>query len=533
MAKIVHDLVVNNTRYDLGTVHYIVGTGTTAGTWLGSDSSIQEYYDGLTIAYKLNVAGASTTTLNINGLGAKTVYRGGTTKLTTQYSVNSVVLLTYTTTSSTGCWQCAEYDTNTNYYHTPSCTTSTKSSTATGGTANLKLATGNGISDMYAPLATASTPGVTVVYPEASCTTFSSDAGTVTPAAVQKGAKLFAYQRLPDSSVTETAIPRIVKSAVTVDGVKYSGLENTGIKIESVTNTKDSSKTAHVLSIPAEGGKKMVYGYCTDQTDGTSFIGGVFDADATTFPYASGLAIGGTSGNLLWKGKQVATTDMLSDTNTAHSHSAGVGLTGSGSAGTSGTYTYKVNLVNETVSSNAASYTAGGSSKFYAVQLDKNSKLGVYVPWTDNNTHYTTGITAGASGTTTNAVATNPYIKVKDDSTHRSQIRLLGDKGLNVKSDASGNVTVGANEVTVSVPTTGWTTDSTYGNKVTITVNGVTAGSNPVADVVLNGSTLAANKTLLEQWSYISKITTAANSVTLYAFETVPTTAFSILMKFI
>ena len=88
-------------------------------------------------------------------------------------------------------------------------------------------------------------------------------------------------------------------------------------------------------------------------------------------------------------------------------------------------------------------------------------------------------------------------------------------------------------EVTVNVPTTGWTTDSTYGNKVTITVSGVTAGSNPVADVVLNGSTLAANKTLLEQWSYISKITTAANSVTLYAFETVPTTAFSILMKFI
>lgn len=76
------------------------------------------------------------------------------------------------------------------------------------------------------------------------------------------------------------------------------------------------------------------------------------------------------------------------NTNTSHSHSAGVGLTGSGSAGTStGTYTYKVNLVKEDKSSNAASYTAGGSSKFYAVQLDKNSKLGVYVPW--SNTTYT------------------------------------------------------------------------------------------------------------------------------------------------
>lgn len=64
----------------------------------------------------------------------------------------------------------------------------------------------------------------------------------------------------------------------------------------------------------------------------------------------------------------ISSTDTNSDTNTSHNHSAGVGLTGSGSAGTSGsTYTYKVNLVNETKASNAASYTAGASSKFYAV----------------------------------------------------------------------------------------------------------------------------------------------------------------------
>lgn len=83
----------------------------------------------------------------------------------------------------------------------------------------------------------------------------------------------------------------------------------------------------------------------------------------------------------------IKSTDTNTDTNTSHNHSAGVGLTGSGSAGTSGsTYTYKVNLVNETKASNAASYTAGAASQFYAVQLDKNNKLGVYVPWTDTNT---------------------------------------------------------------------------------------------------------------------------------------------------
>ena len=96
------------------------------------------------------------------------------------------------------------------------------------------------------------------------------------------------------------------------------------------------------------------------------------------------------------------------DNNTAHSHSAGVGLTGSGTAGTSGTYSYKVNLVNETAASNAATYEAGGTSKFYAVQLDKNNKLGVYVPWTDTdtNTHNSHKINSGLkSDGTTNIVS--------------------------------------------------------------------------------------------------------------------------------
>ena len=180
-------------------------------------------------------------------------------------------------------------------------------------------------------------------------------------------------------------------------------------------------------------------------------------------------------------------TPPTTDTNTAHSHSAGVGLTGSGNAGTSGTYTYKVNLVNEAVASNAASYTAGGTSKFYAVQLDKNNKLGVYVPWTDNNTtytftnkattlawgtqstiatiggvditvtmpanpntntHYTTGITAGATGTTSNSATTNgnTFIKIKDDSTHRGQVKIVGSGATTVTSDANGVITISSTD---------------------------------------------------------------------------------------
>lgn len=87
-------------------------------------------------------------------------------------------------------------------------------------------------------------------------------------------------------------------------------LKNSSIIIENVINERTNS-TVQTIAIPASGSKKIVYGQCTDQSDGTSFIGGLFSAGTTKYPYAEGLAIGGTSGNLLWKGQQVATTDMI------------------------------------------------------------------------------------------------------------------------------------------------------------------------------------------------------------------------------
>jgi hypothetical protein len=112
--------------------------------------------------------------------------------------------------------------------------------------------------------------------------------------------------------------------------------------------------------------------------------------DETVASNASSFTTGGTSkfyAVQLDSNKKLAVYVPWSDTNTAHSHSAGVGLVGSGNAGTSGTYTYKAKLKNETVASYDSSYTAGASSKFYAVQVDKSGYLAVNVPWTDTNTH--------------------------------------------------------------------------------------------------------------------------------------------------
>ena len=52
--------------------------------------------------------------------------------------------------------------------------------------------------------------------------------------------------------------------------------------------------------------KNPYIGYASDQVDGTFIVGSLLGTD-----YASGLAIGGGSGNLLWKGTKVATTSDI------------------------------------------------------------------------------------------------------------------------------------------------------------------------------------------------------------------------------
>ena len=90
------------------TIPFIVGTGSTAGTWLGELEGLTEYYDGLLILYKPSVAGASTTKLNINNIGAKTCYLRSNTKLTTHYPALQPILLVYSTSLNSGCWMAVD-----------------------------------------------------------------------------------------------------------------------------------------------------------------------------------------------------------------------------------------------------------------------------------------------------------------------------------------------------------------------------------------------------------------------------------------
>lgn len=59
--------------------------------------------------------------------------------------------------------------------------------------------------------------------------------------------------------------------------------------------------------------KNPYIGYASDQTDGTFVVGSLLGTN-----YASGLAIGGGSGNLLWKGTKVATINDIPNVPTFH-----------------------------------------------------------------------------------------------------------------------------------------------------------------------------------------------------------------------
>lgn len=82
--------------------------------------------------------------------------------------------------------------------------------------------------------------------------------------------------------------------------------------------------------------------------------------------------------------------------------------------------------------------------------------------------------------------------------------------------------------INVSVNTT-WSANSSGGYKKTVTASGVLASDVPVVGIVMSSDVSAA--TLQgKAFANVNRITTAANSITLYAFTTAPTTAFTLQM---
>ena len=100
---------------------------------------------------------------------------------------------------------------------------------------------------------------------------------------------------------------------------------------------------------------------------------------------------------------------------------------------------------------------------------------------TDKDTHYTTMFNVGVATTKADAVATNPYFKLFDDSTLRKQIRINGAGATTVTSDASGNITITSTD-----------TNTVYSlpNATASVLGGVKVGSN----ITVSSGTISLTK---------------------------------------
>lgn len=157
----------------------------------------------------------------------------------------------------------------------------------------------------------------------------------------------------------------------------------------------------------AAGYCSFTHGYRTNAKIDYQTVFGKYNADNANALFIIGNGNSSTPKNLFevtvgdgvkYDGNKLATEDWVKSTNT---------------------------LVDATKASRAASYTAAASSKFYAVQLDSNNKLGVYVPWT-GGISYSAGTGLSLSGTT---------FAVKTGYT-------TSGKNYAVKADGSGNLYV-------------------------------------------------------------------------------------------
>lgn len=182
-------------------------------------------------------------------------------------------------------------------------------------------------------------------------------------------------------SLSADANNKTITVTNTVSNTHNSHAINSGKKADGTTDIKGPS-SSNDLELGLSGASAGAYGDSSDKTPGYS---GTFKVPFIRV---------NNKGIVTDISEHTVTIPASDDTNTAHSHSAGVGLVGSGNAGTSGTYTYKAKLRSETaltVDSVAATTTSG---RVYPVAVDKSSYLSVNVPWTD--TKNTAGSTDSA-----------------------------------------------------------------------------------------------------------------------------------------
>lgn len=266
MASI-REINVGGTLHDVKSTHY--ATCTTAAATAAKVATIQNgsftLETGVKVSVKFTYANsAASATLNVNSTGAKTIQFAGAALTSAQYWVaNQVVDFVYDGTY----WAIsgAVKDNNTTY------SLPTASSSTLGG---VKIGSNISISDgvISVPAASGSAAGVTIVYPAASCTTFTSDSGTCTPLAVQKAVGMFE----PKAHTHSDYVNQNAFSNVTIG--------STTIAADSATDTLTLVAGSNITLTPDATNDKITIAASTNAGTITGVTAG------------NGLTGGGTSG---------------------------------------------------------------------------------------------------------------------------------------------------------------------------------------------------------------------------------------------
>lgn len=162
-------------------------------------------------------------------------------------------------------------------------------------------------------------------------------------------------------------------NALSLDGGTIN--KSKTIKMDASANSNGANLKWGTVS-----SKNPYIGYASDQSDGTFIVSSLLGTD-----HASGLAIGGSSGNLLWKGTKVATTSDIPDVSGKANLSGTNNFTGSNTFTDNNVAFIGQNGQTSINGSNVSIQAVGamGSAEF-SVKTDNNNKVFEVISDADN-----------------------------------------------------------------------------------------------------------------------------------------------------
>lgn len=175
-----------------------------------------------------------------------------------------------------------------------------------------------------------------------------------------------------------------LESGTTTKTYSWEKIGNTDIDLSNYVNNLSGTANSGVVTNITKSGNALTV--TSSNLSGTK--------TASNGKYISGITQDKT-------GKITSISEGTLPSNTAHSHTAGTGLSISGSGGVSGTTTYSLKVASSSEIGGVKPGTTSG--KVYGVNVADDGSMTVSVPWTDNNTTYSAGTHISIDGTTINA----------------------------------------------------------------------------------------------------------------------------------